>query len=167
MARDALMATSAASSTGSCPVFRPARVSDVFESRRDDWGIRIRTAAGREIVSTAEQDEDGNDLYWQTELGWVLLADADRFSLAEQRTLHLPQTGHWVVDPVTVTTDGTWSGGDEPLVEAYHAIYDVKDEYLDNDHIRVRCYEALKSVSSLMQDLDIVVPDRHDRDGRS
>ena len=33
---------------------RPARVSAWFVSRRRDWGIRIRTAGGREIVSTAE-----------------------------------------------------------------------------------------------------------------
>jgi DNA helicase-2/ATP-dependent DNA helicase PcrA len=34
-------------------IFRPASVTDVFESRRTD-GIRIRTRAGREIVSTPE-----------------------------------------------------------------------------------------------------------------
>ena len=52
------------------------------------------------------------------------------------------------------------------LIEAYHAIYDVKDANLHDDNIRSKAYETLSWLEMLMEDLGIEVPRRYDGEGR-
>lgn len=56
---------------------------------------------------------------------------------------------------------------DDPLAEAYHAIYDVKDRHLANENIRVAAYNALHALESLLDTLGLPTPARYDGQGRS
>jgi hypothetical protein len=53
-----------------------------------------------------------------------------------------------------------------PLVEAFHAVYDVKDAHHSNEYVRVLGYETLSRIKDLMIHLDIEVPRRYDKEGR-
>lgn len=55
---------------------------------------------------------------------------------------------------------------DADLIEAFHAIYDVKDAHLDEDDIRVAAYNALRELELLMHLTGYEVPDRYDGTGR-
>lgn len=39
--------------------------------------------------------KDAN-LFWNNTIGWADLDSADRFTIKEQKTLHLPMDGYWV-----------------------------------------------------------------------
>jgi hypothetical protein len=52
------------------------------------------------------------------------------------------------------------------LTAAYHAIYDVKDEHLADELLRIKAYAALAALANLMEALDIDVPTRFDGEGR-
>lgn len=52
------------------------------------------------------------------------------------------------------------------LTEVFHSIYDLKDEHIENEPIRVACYKALVYVEQLMEATGVEIPNRHDGDGR-
>lgn len=52
------------------------------------------------------------------------------------------------------------------LTEVFHSIYDLKDEHIENEPIRVACYKALVYVEQLMEATGLEIPNRHDGDGR-
>lgn len=52
------------------------------------------------------------------------------------------------------------------LTEAYHAIYDVKDEFLDNELLRIKAYAAAAALANLMEAIGVEVPTRFDGEGR-
>jgi hypothetical protein len=51
----------------------------------------------------------------------------------------------------------------QPLIEAYHKVYDVKDAVCDDPELRYEAYQALQKIAALMSALDIDVPTRYDR----
>lgn len=51
----------------------------------------------------------------------------------------------------------------ESLLAAFHAIYDVKDANYSNERIRVKAYATIQTLSALMADLGLEVPDRFDQ----
>lgn len=53
------------------------------------------------------------------------------------------------------------------LIEAYNVVYDIKDENLANDAIRMAAYETLSWMAFLMETLAVEVPARRDGDGRT
>jgi hypothetical protein len=56
------------------------------------------------------------------------------------------------------------SPNEHPLLTAYHAIYNVKDEQPRGGHVFVECHNTLKSLAEVMRQVDVPVPDRYDRE---
>jgi hypothetical protein len=48
------------------------------------------------------------------------------------------------------------------LVNAYHAVYDVKDKNYNNDILRMKAYHAIRAISDLITALGEEPPDRYD-----
>lgn len=51
---------------------------------------------------------------------------------------------------------------DHGLTEAYHTLWDIKNQYLESDTLRVQCYNAITSLRALMDSFGIPVPERSD-----
>ena len=47
------------------------------------------------ITSFDERDDDGKQLFWSNEDGWVDKSSATRYTYDEMQRLHLPIDGYW------------------------------------------------------------------------
>lgn len=52
------------------------------------------------------------------------------------------------------------------LLEAFHAVYDLKDELPEGSPARYTAYEAIQKIEALIQNQGFYVPRRQDGDGR-
>jgi hypothetical protein len=51
----------------------------------------------------------------------------------------------------------------EKLVEAYHLVFDVKDDNYSNDKVRIACYEITERLEDIIEELGGISPKRYDR----
>ena len=54
----------------------------------------------------------------------------------------------------------------EKLTEAFHLLFDVKDNQTKGEYAFVHCYNAIWAIERVMDDLGVTSPDRWDGTGR-